>query len=159
VEHDAEFLPFELLQVDARDADARDAATETVILLEGELDIRSTDWFGAYVGTVLEKHPASIVIDSGGLTFMDSSGAEVVAAGPCSGPRGRSGPSHRATRRCDPGTGKHDQAGQFATARAPRIGAYWRPRNADRQPPMRPTKLAGGGTRTHGGSMIAKRTG
>ena len=48
-EHDAELLPSELLQVDARDVDARDAATETVILLEGELDIRSTDWFGACV--------------------------------------------------------------------------------------------------------------
>lgn len=63
MEHDAELLPSELLQVDARDVDARDAATETVILLEGELDIRSTDWFGACVGTVLEKHRASIAID------------------------------------------------------------------------------------------------
>jgi anti-anti-sigma regulatory factor len=74
VEHDAELLPSEFSQVDARYVDARDAATETVIPLEGELHIRSSDWFGACVGTVLEKHPASIAIDSGGLTSMDSSG-------------------------------------------------------------------------------------
>jgi anti-sigma B factor antagonist len=59
----------ELLQVDARDA-----ATETVITLEGELDIGSAEWFGAFLGAVLEKHPSRIAIDARRLSYMDSSG-------------------------------------------------------------------------------------
>lgn len=61
--------PPELLHVDARDA-----ATETVISLDGELDISSTEWFGAVVGAVLEKHPTRIAIDARRLSYMDSSG-------------------------------------------------------------------------------------
>jgi anti-sigma B factor antagonist len=55
-------------------AEARDVATETVITLDGELDTSSTEWFGAFLGAVLEKHPSRIVIDAGRLTYMDSSG-------------------------------------------------------------------------------------
>jgi anti-sigma B factor antagonist len=66
---DAELSPPELLQVDARDA-----GTETVVTLVGELDISSTDWFGAFFGALLEKHQRSIAIDARRLTYMDSSG-------------------------------------------------------------------------------------
>ena len=62
-------IPPELLQVDARDA-----ATETVITLDGEFDISNTESFGAVVGAALGKHPAAIAIDARGLTYMDSSG-------------------------------------------------------------------------------------
>lgn len=48
--------------------------TETVIALEGELDLSSTELLGQCVKTVLEKQPESIAIDARGLTFMDSSG-------------------------------------------------------------------------------------
>jgi anti-anti-sigma factor len=58
-----------LLQVDTRDA-----AAETVISLVGELDISSTEWFGALVGEALEKHPTGIAIDARRLSYMDSSG-------------------------------------------------------------------------------------
>lgn len=54
--------------------DARGAAAETVITLDGELDKSSSDWFGAFFGVVLEKHPAAIAVDARRLTFMDSSG-------------------------------------------------------------------------------------
>jgi anti-sigma B factor antagonist len=67
--NDLEHIRPELLQVEARDA-----ATETVITLDGELDISSTEWFGAFLGAVLEKHPTRIAIDARRLTYMDSSG-------------------------------------------------------------------------------------
>ena len=67
--NDLEHVRPELLQVEARDA-----ATETVITLDGELDISSTEWFGAFLGAVLKKHPNRIAIDARHLTYMDSSG-------------------------------------------------------------------------------------
>jgi anti-anti-sigma factor len=54
--------------------EARHSVTETVIALEGELDLSSTELLGQCVNTVLEKHPESVAIDARGLTFMDSSG-------------------------------------------------------------------------------------
>jgi anti-anti-sigma factor len=66
---DLELSPPELLQLDAHDT-----APETVITLDGELDMSSSEWFGAFFGTVLEKHPTAIAIDARGLSFMDSSG-------------------------------------------------------------------------------------
>lgn len=66
---DVEPMPPELLHVDARDG-----ATESVVTLDGELDISSTEWFVAFVGSVLEKHPPTLAIDARGVTFMDSSG-------------------------------------------------------------------------------------
>jgi anti-anti-sigma factor len=66
---DLELSPPELLQLDAHDT-----AAETVITLDGELDISSSERFGAFFGTVLEKHPTAIAIDTRGLRFMDSSG-------------------------------------------------------------------------------------
>ena len=48
--------------------------TETVVRIDGELDLSGTGWFGACIGTVLEKHPGTMTIDAHGLTFMDSSG-------------------------------------------------------------------------------------
>jgi anti-anti-sigma factor len=67
--NDVELMRPELLR-----ADARDAATETVITLDGELDIGSADWFGQFLGAVLEKHPSRIAIDARRLSYMDSSG-------------------------------------------------------------------------------------
>jgi anti-sigma B factor antagonist len=66
---DVELMRSELLQVDARDA-----ATGTVITLDGELDIGSAEWFGAVLRAVLEKHPTRIAIDARRLSYMDSSG-------------------------------------------------------------------------------------
>jgi anti-sigma B factor antagonist len=67
--NDLEHMRPEVLQVEARDA-----ATETVITLDGELDMSSTKWFGAFLGAVLEKHPTRIAIDAHRLTYVDSSG-------------------------------------------------------------------------------------
>jgi anti-sigma B factor antagonist len=67
--NDSEHMRPELLQVEARDA-----ATETVITLDGELDISSTEWFGGFLSAVLAKHPTMIAIDARRLTYMDSSG-------------------------------------------------------------------------------------
>jgi anti-sigma B factor antagonist len=70
VKRDMELLPSELLHVVAHGSD-----TEAVtVALQGELDISSTDWFGAFVDAVLEKHPTTIAIDTRRVTFMDSSG-------------------------------------------------------------------------------------
>jgi anti-sigma B factor antagonist len=66
---DAEPRPDDVLRIEAREA-----ATETLITLEGELDMSSTESFGLCVDTALEKHPESFAIDARGLTFMDSSG-------------------------------------------------------------------------------------
>jgi anti-sigma B factor antagonist len=69
VERNGELLPSELLHVEAQGS-----GTETIITLEGDLDMSSTDEFGACVGEVLEQHPTSIVIDAHGVGFIDSSG-------------------------------------------------------------------------------------
>jgi anti-anti-sigma factor len=45
-----------------------------VIIVAGELDASGTQWFGACLSAVLDKHPGSIAIDTRGLTFLDSSG-------------------------------------------------------------------------------------
>jgi anti-sigma B factor antagonist len=45
-----------------------------VIVVAGELDATGTQWFGACLSAVLDKHPGSIAIDTRGLTFLDSSG-------------------------------------------------------------------------------------
>jgi anti-sigma B factor antagonist len=55
-------------------AEATGDDIDPVIILEGELDASGTDWFGACVSAVLQRHPASIAIDARGLSFMDSSG-------------------------------------------------------------------------------------
>ena len=47
---------------------------DPVIIVEGEFDASGTDWFGACVSAVLQRHPASIAVDARGLSFMDSSG-------------------------------------------------------------------------------------
>jgi anti-sigma B factor antagonist len=62
-------LPAELLTV-ATKSDS----TETVVAISGELDASGTEWFGACIGAVLDKHPGTMTIDARGLTFMDSSG-------------------------------------------------------------------------------------
>jgi anti-sigma B factor antagonist len=69
VERNDELLPSELLHVEAHGS-----GTETIITLEGDLDMSSTDQFGGCVGEVLEQHPMSIAIDAHGVAFMDSSG-------------------------------------------------------------------------------------
>jgi anti-anti-sigma factor len=67
-------LDVELAQPELLDIEAIRSATETVLTLEGELDISSTEWFAAWVDEVLEKHPGTIAIDARGLTYTDSSG-------------------------------------------------------------------------------------
>ena len=48
--------------------------TETFIVIDGELDAAGSEWFGACVSAVLEKHPGLMTIDARGVTFLDSSG-------------------------------------------------------------------------------------
>jgi anti-anti-sigma factor len=129
--NDLEHMRPELLQVEARDA-----ATETVITLDGELDISSTEWFGAFLGAVLKKHPNRIAIDARRLTYMDSSGlrsfllgrASALEAGvgfphrqptgPTSTPGRTHGPSPPAPRRLT--TGSHARClSQYASGRYP----------------------------------------
>ena len=64
----------ELAQPELLGIEAIGSATETVLTLEGELDISSTEWFGACVSAVLEKRPQTIAVDARGLTYTDSSG-------------------------------------------------------------------------------------
>jgi anti-sigma B factor antagonist len=59
----------ELLQVETTAT-----GTETVMAIGGEFDITNAEWFGACVGTVLEKRPGLMTIDARRLTFIDSSG-------------------------------------------------------------------------------------
>ncbi len=61
--------PAELVRIETRAA-----ATESVISVEGELDLSGTDWFGASVAAVLNEHPGSIAVNARSLTFIDSSG-------------------------------------------------------------------------------------
>jgi anti-anti-sigma factor len=65
---DMEHRP-ELLRVEAIGDD-----TDPVIVVEGELDASGTRWFEGCVAAALQKHPGTIAIDAGGLTYMDSSG-------------------------------------------------------------------------------------
>ena len=66
---DAEPWPVALFHAEATGDDI-----DPVIIVEGELDASGTDWLGACVSAVLQKHPTSIAIDARGLSFMDSSG-------------------------------------------------------------------------------------
>jgi anti-anti-sigma factor len=66
---EAEPWPVALFRAEATGDDR-----EPVIIVEGELDASGTDWFGACVSAVLERHPTSIAVDARGLSFMDSSG-------------------------------------------------------------------------------------
>lgn len=57
-------------------SDTSGDTTETVITLDGELDMSGTEWFLARVAAGLRKQAGagSLVVDARGLTFMDSSG-------------------------------------------------------------------------------------
>jgi anti-sigma B factor antagonist len=50
------------------------AATETAIIVDGELDISGATGFLAHVREAIDSRPGSIAVDARGLTFMDSSG-------------------------------------------------------------------------------------
>jgi anti-sigma B factor antagonist len=67
-------LDAELVQPESLRIEARRSATETVLTLEGELDLSGSEWFGTWVRVVLEAHPGTIAIDARGLTYTDSSG-------------------------------------------------------------------------------------
>jgi anti-sigma B factor antagonist len=66
---DAEPWPYEQFHVEATGDD-----TDSIIVVEGDLDRSGTEWFGSCVDAALQKHPGSIAIDARGLTYMDSSG-------------------------------------------------------------------------------------
>jgi anti-sigma B factor antagonist len=68
-DNDVEPWPDALFRAQATGDDS-----DPVVIIEGELDASSTDWFVACVAAALEKHPTSIAIDAGGLSYMDSSG-------------------------------------------------------------------------------------
>ena len=70
---DAEPWPAELFY-----AEATGDEIDPIIVVEGEFDASGTDWFGACFAAVLARHPTSIAIDAGGLSFMDSSGLRSV---------------------------------------------------------------------------------
>lgn len=50
------------------------AATETAIIVDGELDMSGATGFLAHVREAIDTRPGSIAVDARGLTFMDSSG-------------------------------------------------------------------------------------
>jgi anti-anti-sigma factor len=58
----------ELLRVEVR------GDHEAVIAVDGELDVSDTQWFTAHVSEALENDRASLAIDAGRLTYLDSSG-------------------------------------------------------------------------------------
>jgi anti-anti-sigma factor len=66
---DAEPWPAELFCAEATSDD-----NDPVIVVEGEFDASGTDWFGACLAAALQRHPTSLAVDAGGLSFMDSSG-------------------------------------------------------------------------------------
>jgi len=70
---DADPWPAELFCAQATGDD-----NDPVIVVEGDFDASGTDWFGACFAAVLARHPTSIAIDAGGLSFMDSSGLRSV---------------------------------------------------------------------------------
>jgi anti-sigma B factor antagonist len=58
----------------ALSADLADDGLVPVIRLRGELDISSVELVRALVDEVRERHPERVIVDLGGLDFMDSSG-------------------------------------------------------------------------------------
>jgi anti-anti-sigma factor len=63
-----ETRPSEFLRVEYR------GDRKAVIAVDGGLDVSEAPWFTARVGEALEKDPASVAVDAGHLTYMDSSG-------------------------------------------------------------------------------------
>jgi len=55
-----------------------DASGDTVISLQGELDISSADTLRATVEEIVAEGPSRLVFELTGLTFMDSSGIAVM---------------------------------------------------------------------------------
>jgi anti-sigma B factor antagonist len=66
---DVEAFRAELLRIEVRYQDS-----DAFIVVEGAFDTTGAEWFVASVLDALETHPASIVVDANGLTFIDSSG-------------------------------------------------------------------------------------
>jgi anti-sigma B factor antagonist len=66
---DAEPWPVGLFRAEATGDDI-----DPVIIVDGELDASGTDWLGACVSAVLQRHPTSIAVDAQALSYMDSSG-------------------------------------------------------------------------------------
>jgi anti-anti-sigma factor len=61
--------PFEEL----RRIETKHESSETILVLEGEFDMTGTASFWSHVSEAL-MHPATIVVEARGLTFIDSSG-------------------------------------------------------------------------------------
>lgn len=55
--------------------------TETVLRLAGELDLIASSSLGEALDEALQAGPQLLVLDLGGLTFMDSSGLRTVLRG------------------------------------------------------------------------------
>ena len=53
-------------------------ATETVIVLSGELDYLTAPYAAGRVGEVLDRRPARLVLDLAGVSFIDSYGLNVM---------------------------------------------------------------------------------
>jgi anti-anti-sigma factor len=62
-----------------RDPDS--APTETVLRLEGELDLIASSSLGEAMDEALQSGAQRLVLDLGGLTFIDSSGLRTVLRG------------------------------------------------------------------------------
>ena len=60
---------FELLRIRAEQC-----GSEAVIVLEGEFDMTGTQRFWAFVDATLAAEPRAVIVDAGGLEFVDSSG-------------------------------------------------------------------------------------
>jgi anti-sigma B factor antagonist len=94
-------------------AEAVGTDIDPVIVVEGEFDASGTDWFGACVSTVLQRHPTSIAVDARGLSFMDSSGLRSMliacAAAEEAGVRLRIAQASPAVRRLLQRTGLHSR--------------------------------------------------
>jgi hypothetical protein len=58
-------------------------ATETILTVEGELDMSGIDSFTACAAAVLQNQPRSIVVDARGLSFHGLVWTAVAAACPC----------------------------------------------------------------------------
>jgi anti-anti-sigma factor len=54
--------------------ESKGPATETAIIVDGELDMSGATGFLAHVREAIGTRPGSIAVDARGLTFMDSSG-------------------------------------------------------------------------------------
>jgi anti-anti-sigma factor len=81
---DAEPWPVGLFRAEATGDDI-----DPVIIVDGELDASGTDWLGACVSAVLQRHPTSIAVDAQALSYMDSSGVTTSAGPGERAPRGR----------------------------------------------------------------------